>query len=218
MLPLLIYLGFCLINLQSGPDLIPFFTFVGVFAGWFFVEGSRIIAGDRTVKLRAYSICLRHVIPAGALLLTLGLAFIRGHRYSVGEVWTLQREKQEARLVGAMPAPDDKMFVHGTVELLVLLNRPNVNAYVDLDAGKDDYIAQRNYGGSFQALIDEIESQRPKVVAVSRLRNVAHRAELGALSGRALLSSKDTGTIQRCLCPLVEVRHDRDSPKLAFLR
>jgi len=49
---------------------------------------------------------------------------------------------------------------------------------VDLDAGKDDYIATRDYGGSFQALVDEMDSQAPKIVAISRLRNVAHRAEL----------------------------------------
>jgi DolP-mannose mannosyltransferase len=177
-MPPLIYLAFCCINLQGGPDLIPFFAFIGMFAGWFFVEGSRLITVDRTAKLLGRSVPLRHVIPAGVVLVILGFALVRAHRYGVGEVWTLQREEDEARLVGSLLGQNDKIFVHGTVELLVLLNKPNLNPYVDLDAGKDDYIAQRNYGGSFQALVDEIESQTPKIVAVSRLRDVAHRAEL----------------------------------------
>jgi hypothetical protein len=112
------------------------------------------------------------------LLLMLVVALIRAHRYGIGVVWTLENEEQEARLVGDLLGPNDVMFVHGTVELLVLLNRANLNPYVDFDAGKDDFIARRNYGGSFQTLIDEIESQAPKVVALSRLRGVAHREDL----------------------------------------
>lgn len=177
-MPPVIYLAFCLINLQGGPDLIPLVPFIGVFIGWFFVEGSRLIARDRTVKQRAHSVRLSHVIPACALLVVLGLALIRAHRYGIGEVWTLEREEREARLVGDLVGANDTMFVHGTVELLVLLNRANLNPYVDLDAGKDGYIAQRKYDGSFQALVAEIESKAPRIVALSRLRGVAHRDDL----------------------------------------
>jgi hypothetical protein len=187
-MPPVIYLAFCLIDLQGGPDLIPFFPFIGVFAGWFLVEGSRLIAGTRTATQRSHSVPLRHVIPACALLVILGLALLRAHRYGIGDTWTLKREETEARSVGdLLRGADDKMFVHGSVELLVLLNRANLNPYVDLDDGKDGYIANKNYGGSFQALIADIESQAPRVVAISRLRNVASWCS-GALGGRTLLS------------------------------
>jgi hypothetical protein len=177
-MPPVIYLAFCLIDLQGGPDLIPLVPFIGLFTAWFFVEASRLVVGDRAARLRSHSVQLSHVIPACVLLLILVVALIRAHRYGIGVAWTLENEEQEARLVGDLLGPNDVMFVHGTVELLVLLNRANLNPYVDFDAGKDDFIARRNYGGSFQALIDEIESQAPKVVALSRLRGVAHREDL----------------------------------------
>lgn len=177
-MPPVIYLAFCLIDLQSGPDLIPFFPFIGMFTGWFFIEGSRLIAGKRTVTQGSHSVHLRHVIPACALLVIIGLVLIQAHRYGIGDIWTLKREETEARFVGDLLGADDKMFVHGSLELLVLLNRANLNPYVDLDAGKDRYIANKNYGGSFQALIAEIESQAPRIVAISRLKGISHRGDL----------------------------------------
>jgi hypothetical protein len=77
-----------------------------------------------------------------------------------------------------MLEPDDTLYVHGTTELLVLLNKPNLNPFIFFDSGKDDYIATRMYGGSFAAVIEEIESRTPKIAAVSRLQRVAHRADL----------------------------------------
>ena len=62
--------------------------------------------------------------------------------------------------------------------MLVLLNRANLNPYVDFDWGKDDYIARKKYNGSFEALLDEMERQAPKIVSITRLKAVAHRDDL----------------------------------------
>ena len=40
------------------------------------------------------------------------------------------------------------------------------------DHGKAGYIAAKKYGGSVDAMIDAIEAETPKLVAVSRLRHV----------------------------------------------
>jgi len=73
--------------------------------------------------------------------------------------------------------PDDRIYVHGLAEILVLLNKPNLNRYIALDSGADDYIAAQKRGG-FTDVIDEIEAGAPKLVAISRLRNVRHSKEL----------------------------------------
>ena len=90
---------------------------------------------------------------------------------------TLSDQEREFTLISTVLTPDDKIYVHGDVEILVLLNMPNLNPYVYLDRGKDDWIARRTSGG-FRLFIDEMEAASPKVVAISRLGKVAHRAEL----------------------------------------
>ena len=89
----------------------------------------------------------------------------------------MQDQQKEFREVLKVLVPDDRIYVHGSVEILVLLNTPNLNPYIFLDRGKDDWIARRIPGG-FPAIINEMESSAPKVVAISRLGKVAHRAEL----------------------------------------
>jgi hypothetical protein len=74
-------------------------------------------------------------------------------------------------------APDDKIYVHGTVEILVLLNRPNLNPYVLLDWDADNFAGTRIPGG-WNAIMDDMEAQAPKLVAISRLRTVTHRTDL----------------------------------------
>jgi hypothetical protein len=46
------------------------------------------------------------------------------------------------------------------------------------DRRKVDYIAARRYGGSVQAMIAEMEAAAPRLVALSRLRNIPQAAEL----------------------------------------
>lgn len=163
----LVYLAFCLINFQSGPDLIPLFPFIGMFAGWLIVKLGA--AGfDRGLA--------RH-LPAALLILLVVLITFRSLAYRVEPVLTLADQEREFAAISKVLEPDDKIYVHGTVEILVLLNRPNLNPYIYLDRGKDDWIARGTPGG-FRTFIDEMKASSPKVVAISRAGKVAHRAEL----------------------------------------
>jgi hypothetical protein len=162
----LIYLAFCLINFQSGPDLIPLFPFIGLFAGWTIVKLGGARSGQRLARL-----------PAAALVVLFSLIILRSLIYNVESDLKLQDQEQAFEAISQVLGPDDRIYVHGTVEILVLLNRPNLNPYIFLDRGKDDWIAKRTPGG-FRAIIDEMESLAPRVVAISRTGKVAHRAEL----------------------------------------
>lgn len=163
----LIYLAFCLINFQSGPDLIPLFPFIGMFGGWFVVKlgGARFGRG------------LARLAPAATLVVLFALIIFRSLIYKVESELTLQDQEREFAAISRVLAPDDSIYVHGTLEILVLLNRPNLNPYIFLDRGKDDWIAKRTPGG-FRAIINEMESSSPKFVAISRAGKVAHRVEL----------------------------------------
>ena len=163
----LIYLGFCFVNFQSGPDLIPLFPFIGLFAGWCLVHLGA--AG----LWRGFA----RPLPAIALVVVAALILFRAVTYKVDSSLTLQVQDKEVAAISEMLGPEDRIYVHGTVEILVLLNRPNLNPYIFLDRGKDDWIARAMPAG-FGGLISEMDLAAPKVVAISRLGKVAHRAEL----------------------------------------
>jgi hypothetical protein len=161
----IIYLAFCLINFQSGPDLIPLFPFIGIFAGWLMV---------RVVSLAGPAFKL---LPIAALTLILALIFYRSMVYKYGYAMTLSDQYKKFEAISDMLGPDDKIYVHGAAELLVLTGRSNLNPYIFLDRGKDNFISAKRPGG-FKAIIEDMEKQSPKVVALARLAHVAHRLEL----------------------------------------
>lgn len=55
----------------------------------------------------------------------------------------------------------------------MFLHRPNMNPYIFLPYGKDEYMGSKVPGG-FKAIIDEMEARKPRIVALSRLRTVVH--------------------------------------------
>ena len=177
LMPPLVHLGFCIVNWPGRDNLIPFFPFIGIFAGYCVVTIARIIAAIPPIKRNAYAVRAMEWAPAITLVLILlpVIHHAKGYRIEPGR--TLQDQQAAFKAVADILGPDDKIYVHGTVQLLVLLNRPNLNPYIFLPYGKDDYIASRLPGG-FKTLIDEMEAQGPKVIALSRLRTVWHRDEL----------------------------------------
>jgi hypothetical protein len=176
LIPPLVYLAFCVVNFQSGPDLIPFFPFIGLFAGWFVVDASRLL--DNWLLTRNCSLrLLPRLAPALVVVLILGFA-LRSSVVSAFEHRPKLKDQDAAfKVVSSRLANDDRIYVHGTTELLVLLNRTNMNPYLFLDRGKDDYIGWK-LGGGFERVIDQMESLAPRVVALSRLAKVVHRADL----------------------------------------
>ncbi|HWN99154.1 MAG TPA: DolP-mannose mannosyltransferase [Blastocatellia bacterium] len=165
--PPLIYLTFCMINFQSAPDLIPFYPFIGLFGAWLIVEAGRL-AGTAWLKLATLA-------PLAAMLAIIAMIVIE-HTREPGD-GALPDQDREAQIVASYLGLDDKIFSHGMAQVLVLLNKPNVTKYLTLADGTDNYIAAHKPGG-FQDVIDEIEMSAPKIIAISRLRNVRHRVEL----------------------------------------
>ncbi len=173
--PPLVYLVFSLINFQGGPDTIPFFPFIGIFAGWALVQFDHLIAsskaGQRAMpKLRV--VVLPRSIAAAAIFVFV-LVRVVTYRADNG---TLQDQYMAIKPISDLLGPQDQIYVHGSLEILVLLNKPNLNPYVFLDWGADDFAAARK-STSFAVIIDEMEAQAPKLVSISRLRKVNHRAE-----------------------------------------
>jgi hypothetical protein len=168
----LAYSVFCLVKFNAGPYLIPFVPFIGLFAAWCLVDFWRLISH----RLAKQNVAVAW-LPIAALVLLACAFFYRVIAFRLESDMTLQDQEKRFEAVSRLLGPDDKLYVHGTTELLVLLNRPNLNPYVFLDWGKDDFIAARQ-GRDFKALVDEIDAQAPKVVAISRLKKVAHGDEL----------------------------------------
>jgi hypothetical protein len=178
LMPPLVYGAFCLINFQSGPDLIPLFPFMGVFLGCFCLEAGRLAARNGMVRRTAARLRLNMLVPAIAVGLLLALCIARVAVNSRTPELSMAEQDRSASLISNLLGPNDTIYVHGQVEILALLNRPNLNPYVLLDWRMDDYIAKKWYGGSFQRVLDEMESAAPKVVALSRLHTLDHKVEI----------------------------------------
>jgi DolP-mannose mannosyltransferase len=177
LMPPVVHLGFCIVNWPGRDNLIPFFPFIGIFAGYFVVKVARTIIAIPFIKRNAFAVRLIEWAPVIPLVLVLLSVINHAKAYQIEPGRTLKDQQAAFRAVADILGPDDKIYVHGTVQLLVLLNRPNLNPYIFLPYGKDDYIASTLPGG-FKTLIDEMEAQAPKVVALSRLRTVWHRDDL----------------------------------------
>ncbi len=112
------------------------------------------------------------LVPVLPLFVFLALVLVRAASYTPEDP-NFQSQDRAVQRLSKLLGPDDKIYVHGTVEILVLLNKPNANPYVDLDWGKDLFLAARGV-----RIIDELETEAPKLVAISRLLQVSTRSEL----------------------------------------
>jgi hypothetical protein len=171
-----VYLTFCLVDFQAGPDLIPLFPFIGIFGGWFVIKTGRSIRRSQVINQKALFKRMTAVTPEVIpIALVITLACAASHKT---QGLTLREQSKTYQRLSDMLSPDDKIYASGAIEVLVLLKRPNLNPYIMWDKGKDIYVAKEKYGGSLAAIIDEIESQRPRLVALSRFKGVGLRAEL----------------------------------------
>src|SRR5262249_41445435 len=149
--------------------------FGGIFAAFFILEAARTVESWRSGP--GYQAAVR-LIPFTVVVLMMAVAFQQGLVAWRSGSGFFKKQDSEIRSIGELLGPEDKIYVHGTVEILVLLNVPNLNPYVFVDWGMDDFIANKWYGGSFQNILNEMESQSPRVVSLSRLGRVNHGNEL----------------------------------------
>lgn len=162
----LIYLAFCVIDLQGGPDLIPLVPFIGIFLGLSVIETARLVGRSAP-----------RWIPKAATLILCLVVIGRAVTYRV-EGGTLADQRREFAVIGAMLGPEDTIYVHGAVEVLVLLRRPNANPFIMWDKLKDEFIASQWYGGRFESVVEELEMKPPKLVVLSRMTQMKYRTKL----------------------------------------
>ncbi|PYP83656.1 MAG: hypothetical protein DMF61_22565 [Blastocatellia bacterium AA13] len=169
LLPPIIYLIFCLVNFQAGPDLIPFFPFIAIFFGAFVAVLSERLKGGEW-------------LARAALVAVACTALGRGALYRPYSGPSVQTQMANAGEMARLLKPGDRIYVHGAAEILVLLDVPNASPYLFFDWGKDEFIAASR-GLSFDSVIREIDGLKPKIVVLTRLQKVQHRAELEGWAG-----------------------------------
>jgi hypothetical protein len=177
LIPPLVYLIFRTINYPGEDDLIPLFPFIGLFAGYFFFELARLLGSIAFFRRKVLGVRFAECVLAVPIFLALALALSHGAGYQLEEGRTLAGQQRAFQAISDVLGPNDKIYVHGTLEILVLLNRPNLNPYIFLARGTDDYVARKLPGG-FKDFIRQMEAEAPKVISLSRMQNVSHSAEL----------------------------------------
>jgi hypothetical protein len=86
----------------------------------------------------------------------------------------LKAEMADTADIVSLLDPGDQIFVHGWTEILVLSGLSNARKYTNLDHGKDSYLDQIEPGG-FEGWFERLKAERPKIVALFRIKNVDHR-------------------------------------------
>jgi hypothetical protein len=172
--PPLVYFLFCLVNMQAGPDLIPYIPFIGLFSGWFLFRVGTAIS--KIKFLERPHLNWEVAVTCLAIVLMVGVAIRRATKYRIAGL-TLQDQYRDLQPVADLLGPDDKVYVHGTMELLVLLKRQNLNPYVLLDWGADQFVAYKR-GVEFKEIVAEMDAQAPKIISLTRLRTLTNKADL----------------------------------------
>jgi hypothetical protein len=163
-----VYFAFSIVNFQAGADAIPFIPFAALFTALFIVDLSGLKRAPDMVKL----------LPGIIAVFVCVVAVVRGAGYRPSQ-GMIKSQDTAFRPILQLLGPGERIYVHGTTEILVLLNIPNANPYLLLDGGADDFIASAKPGG-FADVIAEIDGQRPKLVVISRLKAVRRRDEIEA--------------------------------------
>jgi hypothetical protein len=172
----LVYIAACLFRFNAGPYLIPFLPFVGIFFGWFIVELARVVK-YRFVQGNPGSRSIAAWLAPVVQIILFAVVGYNSIAYQFKSIPTLRNQEEKLEIVSKLLSNSDSIYVHGSTEILVLFKRPNLNPYVFLDSGKDDFLAAKAYGGSFDRILEEIESNTPKIVALGRLQRVSHRED-----------------------------------------
>ena len=171
-----VYFLFCTIDIQGGADLIPLLPFVAVFSALAIVLAVRQAA--RLISRWRPSLGRLPLEAAGIALIVL-FAVVLGIRQTLArerDFPSLAEQDAEVHEIVSYLAPGDKIFVHGNAEILVLSGLTNASKYFLLDRGKDGYLDKVEQGG-FKGWLDRLKSERPKVVALDRLKSLSYGDE-----------------------------------------
>jgi hypothetical protein len=171
-----VYFLFCMIDIQGGADLIPLLPFVAVFAAvalLFALERAASFASRARPDLNRARVMAWGSGMACAFILILAV----GDTFSRERDLTLQDQDAKVRDIVSQLQPGDKIFVHGQTEILVLSGLTNASKYFLLDRGKDAYLDVVEEGG-FDGWLRRLKAERPRIVALDRLKSLGHLDEL----------------------------------------
>src|SRR5262249_45389276 len=88
----------------------------------------------------------------------------------------LDQQTVEFESISSLMGPEDQIYDHGAIEILAVLDLPNLNPYIFLDNRKDEYLATRTTRG-IPTILDRMEAKSRKVVVLSNLNRIVHRQE-----------------------------------------
>ncbi|MFY9609541.1 MAG: DolP-mannose mannosyltransferase [Blastocatellia bacterium] len=171
LLSALIYLLFCMINIQGPDDLIPLLPYVAIFAAVAIIQSLDSIADLLFQLMRRPA---HPVIKQTSYVLI--LCWISFNDAASAFAYQLNGPHLEEQILAAREitshlAPGDKVYAHGNVQLLVLSGLRNAERHVLLDRGKDTFMDRVEPGG-FASWFASLKDKRPKIVVLARLKNV----------------------------------------------
>jgi hypothetical protein len=172
-----VYGLFTFSNLQSGPDCIMFLPFISAYAA--LTIGGLVDLSTNLLKRWNWTwrgLPLLRLAPVAAIIALIFLFQVAdAFRYDPG--FTLQDEEREWREVVSQLSPTEAVYAQGSLDLLVLYNRPNANKYIYFDRGKDTYAGLLEQGG-FNAIVEDLKRRSPKFVSLAKLVRIKERAKL----------------------------------------
>jgi hypothetical protein len=156
-----------MIDIQGRQDIIPLLPFVAIFSA--FAVGF-IVTRETNRITRVWPNASGSVISNIGFVILFGMIIVIGrngfsHRLAFP---TLQDQDNAVAEIVSHLQPEDKVFVHGSTEILVLSGLPNASKYFFLDRGKDQYLDRIEPGG-FEGWLERLKIERPKVIALSRI-------------------------------------------------
>jgi hypothetical protein len=161
-----VYFGFCMIDIQGGPDLIPLIPFVAIFAAV-----AIVFVVEQTANFFSRMRKNRATIEGWASVAIIGFILYRnvsGAFFYERGFPTLRDQGPAVEEITSHLEPGDKIFVYGRTEILVLSGLTSISKYFLLDKGKARYLDQVELGG-FDGWLERLKSERPKIVVLGRL-------------------------------------------------
>jgi hypothetical protein len=170
----IVYLGFCMINLQGAADVIPLLPFVAILGAlgiacaldWAFDLLLRTKPRPARMAVEAWGFAL---VLVSILILSVGDAFLLKVDFP-----TLKDQDGEVAEITSHLQPGDAIYVHGRSEILVLSGLTNADKHFFLDRGKDVYLDRVEPGG-FAGWLERLKAKQPKVVAIERTKFVERK-------------------------------------------
>lgn len=175
----LVYLAFCMIDIQGPVDLIPLLPFVAIFA---------VAAIDYALEILLQLFARARLVTRTAFVARLVTAVLIATMFyqSAAIAWQFEHTfpllKDQDAIVAEILAqlqPGDKVFTHGVPELLVLGRLTNASKYFLLDRGKDVYLDVVEPGG-FAGWIERLKAERPRIIALGRFADMEHEKDFRA--------------------------------------